>query len=159
MPAVQLTHARWLLAVIAVTSFSVAVGSMLWEATITSDPDLITTCREFETWDDAHAYWLAHLDNADVLNYLDTNGNLIPCEQLADNPHVVRQRVTMNYVCDDFDFQEQAQGWFDRWLEEYPELQGLDGDRNGIACQNLPTLDDIAAIVLRLNRLEKAGLR
>lgn len=157
----QATRRRWQLTIGATTALTIAIGSLAWNWSIdiTSEPDLTTSCSEFDAWAVANRYWLAHLDDADVLNGLDTNGNLIPCEQLADNPFVERSALTMNYVCDDFDYQEQAQHWFETWLAAYPELQRLDGDRNGIACQSLPTMDDIPAIALRLNRLEKAGLR
>ena len=63
--------------------------------------------------------------------------------------------ITMHYVCDDFAYQEEAQWWFDLWVDEYPELRSLDGDNNGIACQSIPSDHDLPAVAKRLNRLER----
>ena len=49
--------------------------------------------------------------------------------------------------------------WFETWVGEYPELVGLDRDRNGVACQGIPAYEDMVSVVKRLNRLERAGLR
>lgn len=64
-------------------------------------------------------------------------------------------RPNMRYACDDFTSQDEAQWWFDQWKEQYPELLRLDGDNNGIPCQNLPTLQDIQAVAQKANFLER----
>lgn len=64
-------------------------------------------------------------------------------------------RPNMRYACDDFTSQDEAQWWFDQWKEQYPELLRLDGDNNGIPCQNLPTLQDIQAVAQKANLLER----
>ena len=64
-------------------------------------------------------------------------------------------RANMLYVCSDFTSQDEAQWWFDLWHDEYPELLRLDGDRNGIACQSLPTLEDPHRVAENANILER----
>ena len=120
---------------------------------------VITHCSEFATWQSAAEYWDAHGDDVRVRDGLDSNGNLIPCETMVDRPGADLMPVDMRYVCDDFDYWEQAQSWFDAWVGEYPELFNLDRDRNGVACQGIPAYGDIVSVVKRLNRLERAGLR
>lgn len=134
------------------------VIGMMHFSSSASDP-VITNCSEFDTWQEASDYWEAHRDDARVLDGLDSNGNLIPCETIVDYPGVVLLPVDMRFVCDDFDYWEQAQDWFDTWVDEYPELRSLDGDGNGVACQDIPAYEDIVAVVKRLNRLEREGLR
>lgn len=70
-----------------------------------------------------------------------------------DDPEYVRPN--MRYTCDDFTSQDEAQWLFDRWKDEYPELLQLDGDNNGIACQTLPTLENLPAVAERANLLER----
>lgn len=64
-------------------------------------------------------------------------------------------RPNMRYTCDDFTSQDEAQQLFDQWKDEYPELLRLDGDDNGIACQDLPTLENLPAVAERANLLER----
>ena len=64
-------------------------------------------------------------------------------------------RPNMLYVCSDFTSQDEAQWWFDLWHDEYPELLRLDGDENGIACQSLPTLQDLHRVAEKANLLER----
>lgn len=118
-----------------------------------------TGCSHFDTWQEAETYWNANQDDVRVLDGLDSNGNGIPCESRVDYPDADLPPVDMRLVCDDFDFWEQAQGFFDTWVDEFPELRSLDGDRNGVACQDIPAHEDIISVVKRLNRLERAGLR
>ena len=120
---------------------------------------VITRCSEFATWQAAADYWDAHRGEVRVRDGLDSNGNLIPCDTMVDRPGADLVPVDMRYVCDDFDYWEQAQSWFDAWVVRYPELVSLDRDGNGVACQGIPAHGDIVAVVKRLNRLERAGLR
>ena len=120
---------------------------------------VITACSEFATWQEAADYWNAHVEDGRVRDGLDSNGNLVPCESLVDYPGANLMPVDMRYVCDDFDYWEQAQSWFETWVGEYPELRSLDRDGNGVACQSIPAHGDIVSVVKRLNRLEGAGLR
>ena len=133
------------------------VGLMEFRARAT-DP-VMTRCSEFATWQRAAEYWDAHIDDVRVRDALDSNGNLIPCETLFDYPGADLMPVDMRYVCDDFDYWEQAQSWFDAWVARYPVLRSLDRDGNGVACQSIPAYEDIVSVVKRLNRLEGAGLR
>ena len=120
---------------------------------------VVTRCSEFATWQAAADYWDALRADVRVREGLDSNGNLIPCDTMVDRPGADLVPVDMRYVCDDFDYWEQAQSWFDAWVGEYPELVSLDRDGNGLACQGIPAHGDIVAVVKRLNRLERAGLR
>lgn len=78
--------------------------------------------------------------------------NHVATHTTAETPDT---RPNMLYTCDDFTSQDEAQHWFDQWNEQYPELRRLDGDNNGIPCQNLTTLDDIPAVAQRANLLER----
>ena len=127
-------------------------------ASVASAP-VMTQCSEFSTWQQAADYWESHIDDVRVREGLDSNGNLIPCETLVDRPGAELMPVDMRYVCDDFDYWEQAQSWFETWVGEYPELGRLDRDGNGVACQSIPAFEDIVSVVNRLNRLERSGLR
>ena len=99
---------------------------------------VITRCSEFATWQAAAEYWDAHRGEVRVRDGLDSNGNLVPCDTMVDRPGADLTQVDMRYVCDDFDYWEQAQSWFDAWVAQYPELISLDRDRNGVACQGIP---------------------
>lgn len=151
----------WTLAIVGTACIATAAILTLRSMYVASQPDLTSLCAQFETWNDANDYWLDDLlGTGGALNMLDTNGNMIPCEALADNPRALLQRSDLYFVCDDFDYREQAQWWFDTWVSDHPELRSIDGDRNGIACQGLPTVTDgTSAIALRLNRLREEGLR
>ena len=135
-----------------------AVGVMEWSGASASDP-VVTRCSAFATWQAASDYWNVHIEDGRVRDGLDSNGNLVPCESLVDYPGAGLVPVEMRYVCDDFDYWEQAQSWFETWVGQYPELVSLDRDRNGVACQGIPAYEDIVSVVKRLNRLERAGLR
>ena len=127
-------------------------------ASVASAP-VTTQCSDFSTWQQAADYWESHIEDVRVREGLDSNGNLIPCETLVDGPGADLMPVDMRYVCDDFDYWEQAQSWFDAWVGDYPELRSLDRDGNGVACQSIPAFGDIVSVVKRLNRLERSGLR
>ena len=64
-------------------------------------------------------------------------------------------RPNMLYACADFTSQDEAQWWFDMWKDQYPELLRLDGDENSIACQSLPTLENLHRVAERANDLER----
>ena len=64
-------------------------------------------------------------------------------------------RPNMLYACADFTSQDEAQRWFDMWKDQYPELLRLDGDENGIACQSLPTLENLHRVAEMANELER----
>ena len=134
-----------------------AVGLMEFRARATDS--VVTRCSEFATWQHASDYWYEHIEDVRVRDGLDSNGNLIPCETMVDYPGADLMPVDVRYVCDDFDYWEQAQAWFEAWVGEYPELVSLDRDGNGVACQGIPAYEDIVSVVRRLNRLERAGLR
>ena len=61
----------------------------------------------------------------------DDNGNLIMgsmCEP----------EQTYNYNCDDFKYQEEAQKVYEKCAKNGLDVHGLDRNKDGIACQNLP---------------------
>lgn len=47
-------------------------------------------------------------------------------------------KYTDEYNCDDFDTQEEAQIFFDKAGGVEGDVNRLDGDKNGVACQELP---------------------
>ena len=114
---------------------------------------VVMPCSEFQHWQAAYRYWTANLDDPQALAALDSNGNLIPCEQLSDAPGARLPSPDFAYRCDDFDYQHQAQWWYETWSTVHRELARLDGDRNGVACQGIPALDALPAVARRLNRL------
>ena len=65
----------------------------------------------------------------------DTNGNLIMgsmCEP----------KQTYNYNCSDFDYQEEAQKVYEKCAKNGLDIHGLDGNKDGVACQSLPTKEN-----------------
>ena len=150
---------RMSVALILLLNVCVLTGVGFVALTSMASAPVMTQCSEFATWQQAAKYWDAHLDDVRVRDGLDSNGNLIPCETMVDYPGADLMPVDMRYVCDDFDYWEQAQAWFDVWVGQYPELVSLDRDGNGVACQGIPAFEDIVSVVRRLNRLERAGLR
>ncbi|HIP49899.1 MAG TPA: hypothetical protein EYG99_00435 [Candidatus Pacebacteria bacterium] len=45
---------------------------------------------------------------------------------------------TFDYNCDDFSTQEEAQSVYDKCFQNGLDVHGLDGNGDGVACQNLP---------------------
>lgn len=65
----------------------------------------------------------------------DTDGNLIMgslCEP----------KQTYNYNCDDFSYQEEAQKVYEKCAKNGLDIHGLDGNKDGVACQSLPTKEN-----------------
>ena len=62
----------------------------------------------------------------------DDNGNLIMGAMC--NPD-----EKFDYNCDDFKYQEEAQSVYEKCHKNGLDIHHLDGDNNGVACQNLPT--------------------
>ena len=156
---VRFTSKRMSVALVLLLSVCVLSAVGYLEFASSASAPVITTCSEFATWHEAADHWDAQRGDVRVRDGLDSNGNLIPCETMVDYPGADLMPVEMRYVCDDFDYWEQAQAWFEAWLGRYPELRSLDRDGNGVACQGIPAYEDIVSVVQRLNRLERAGLR
>lgn len=158
---IMVRAAKTRIALIVLLAINVLVLWSMFFVEYGSNADIVVTtrCSEFATWQEAEDYWIENQDIPQVLNGLDSNGNGIPCETLEDYPGANLPRADMRFVCDDFDHWEQAQRYFETYVDEYPELLSLDGDRNGVACQDIPAFEDIVAVVKRLNRLEREGLR
>jgi hypothetical protein len=65
----------------------------------------------------------------------DDSGNLIMgsmCEP----------KQTYNYNCDDFSYQEEAQKVYEKCAKNSLDVHGLDGNKDGVACQSLPTKEN-----------------
>ncbi len=62
----------------------------------------------------------------------DENGNLI-MGAMCD------PKQTYNYNCSDFKYQEEAQAVYEKCAKNGLDVHGLDRDKNGVACQNLPS--------------------
>ena len=62
----------------------------------------------------------------------DENGNLI-MGAMCD------PKQTYNYNCSDFKYQEEAQAVYEKCAKNGLDVHGLDRDKNGIACQSLPS--------------------
>ena len=65
----------------------------------------------------------------------DVDGNLIMgsmCEP----------KQTYNYNCDDFSYQEEAQKVYEKCAKNGLDVHGLDGNKDGVACQSLPTKEN-----------------
>lgn len=61
----------------------------------------------------------------------DKAGNVIPTGQTGG-------KYTDEYNCDDFKTQEEAQRFYDKAGGVSKDTNRLDGDKNGVACQDLP---------------------
>lgn len=61
----------------------------------------------------------------------DKLGNIIPTGQSGG-------KYTDEYNCDDFDTQEEAQTFFEKAGGVKGDVNRLDGDKDGVACQSLP---------------------
>ena len=62
----------------------------------------------------------------------DEQGNLIMGAMCDPNQ-------TYNYNCSDFKYQEEAQSVYEKCAKNGLDVHGLDRDKNGVACQNLPS--------------------
>lgn len=61
----------------------------------------------------------------------DKNGNIVPEGQAG-------AKYTDEYNCDDFATQPEAQNFFDKAGGLGHDTNGLDGDKDGVACESLP---------------------
>jgi Excalibur calcium-binding domain len=66
----------------------------------------------------------------------DKSGNIVTAEDIAAGKAV--GKGTDEYNCDDFKTQGEAQGFYDKAGGVKGDTNGLDGDKNGQACQALP---------------------
>jgi hypothetical protein len=65
----------------------------------------------------------------------DDGGNLIMGSMCEENQ-------TYNYNCDDFSYQEEAQKVYEKCAKNGLDVHGLDGNKDGVACQSLPTKEN-----------------
>ncbi len=65
----------------------------------------------------------------------DDNGNLI-MGAMCD------PKQTYDYNCDDFKYQEEAQAVYEKCAKNGLDVHGLDRNKDGIACQSLPTREN-----------------
>ena len=65
----------------------------------------------------------------------DDNGNLI-MGAMCD------PKQTYDYNCDDFKYQEEAQAVYEKCAKNGLDIHHLDGNKDGVACQSLPTREN-----------------
>ena len=51
-------------------------------------------------------------------------------------------KQTYNYNCSDFKYQEEAQAVYEKCAKNGLDVHGLDGNKDGVACQSLPTREN-----------------
>jgi len=94
-------------------------------------------CASFETHEEAQRVFEQDLSDP---HYLDGDGDGVACENLPksqpdDQPSSVASSTDRNLDCASFTTHEQAQ----RVLEQDPsDPNYLDGDGDGVACEDLP---------------------
>jgi hypothetical protein len=102
-----------------------------------SEVDSNLDCASFETHEEAQRVY--EQDPSDP-HYLDGDGDGVACEELAENqpddqPPSVGSGTDSNLDCASFATHEQAQRVFEQDLSD-PHY--LDGDGDGVACEDLP---------------------
>ena len=110
-------------------------------------------CSDFETWQQANAFFEAEGGPQSDRHRLDRNGDGVPCESLPGAPprsdrQDAQPAPTATPQAAEDEFQDRNCGDFDTWQEAQSffiseggpsqDPHRLDGDGNGVACQSLP---------------------
>ena len=117
-------------------------------------------CSDFETWQEANAFFEAEGGLDSDRHRLDRNGDGVPCESLPGAPQsdsgssqqdpeptptATPQAVEDEFQdrnCSDFGTWQEAQSFFISEGGPSQDPHRLDGDGNGVACQSLPGAPD-----------------
>lgn len=68
----------------------------------------------------------------------DTSGNLLFDKSGNVTTDSTKGKKASDYNCDDFSTQPEAQAFFEKVGGDKNDVYRLDGDNNGVACQDLP---------------------
>ena len=125
-------------------------GSLTPESGDVETASLTLKCSDFNTWEEAQAFFVSRGGPKSDPYGLDMDGNGIPCQSLigasTPTPTITPTPTPIqDRNCSDFDTWQAAQSFFE--LEGGPgsDPHGLDRDGDGVACQSLPGAPDSAS--------------
>ncbi len=110
-------------------------------------PEDTHNCSDFDSWQEAQAFFESEGGPASDPHRLDRDGDGVACQSLpgapgkgsTSNPEPTptpKRKDTRN--CSDFDTWEEAQAFFESEGGPASDPHNLDGNDDGIACQSLP---------------------
>ena len=108
----------------------------------TSDTFQDRNCSDFDTWQEAQAFFESEGGPSSDPHRLDGDGDGVACQSLPGAPGKPATNPTSEtedtHNCSDFDTWQEAQAFFESEGGPDSDPHRLDRDKDGIACQSLP---------------------